>query len=106
MLSAAAASFEDVNKTLGIFLRDPEEWFKEGRLADSKVMFSVERIEELIHLRNEAGRARIGPRPTGYARSLTTAGWSFLTGPTARCGSRSRSMCEEALVSLIHMQNR
>ena len=50
-------AFEDVNKTLGIFLRDPEEWFKEGRLADSKVLFSVERIEELIHLRNEA-RAR------------------------------------------------
>jgi len=57
LLSAAAASFEDVNKTLGIFLRDPEEWFKEGRLADSKVSLSVERIEELIHLRNEA-RAR------------------------------------------------
>ncbi len=36
LLSAAAASFDDVNKTLGIFLRDPEEWFKEGRLADSK----------------------------------------------------------------------
>ena len=57
LLSAVLASFEDVSKTLGIFLRDPEEWFKEGRLADSKVTLSVERIEELIHLRNEA-RAR------------------------------------------------
>jgi cysteinyl-tRNA synthetase len=57
LLSAAAASFDDVNKTLGIFLRNPEEWFKEGRLADSKVSLSVERIEELIHLRNVA-RAR------------------------------------------------
>jgi cysteinyl-tRNA synthetase len=57
ILSAALASFENVSKTLGIFLRSPEEWFKEGRLADSKVTISVERIEELIHLRNEA-RAR------------------------------------------------
>jgi cysteinyl-tRNA synthetase len=54
LLSAVLASFEDVSKTLGIFLRDAEEWFKEGRLADSKVTLSVERIEELIHLRNEA----------------------------------------------------
>jgi cysteinyl-tRNA synthetase len=54
LLSAASASFDDVNKTLGIFLRDPEEWFKEGRLTDSNVLLSVERIEELIHFRNEA----------------------------------------------------
>lgn len=57
ILSAALASFENVNKTLGIFLRNPDDWFKEGRRADSKVTLSVERIEELIHLRNEA-RAR------------------------------------------------
>jgi len=57
LLSAAMASFEDVNKTLGIFLRNPEEWFQEGRLADGKISLSLERIEGLIHLRNEA-RAR------------------------------------------------
>jgi len=57
ILSAALASFEDISRTLGIFLRSPEDWFQEGRLADSKVTLSVERIEELIHLRNEA-RAR------------------------------------------------
>jgi cysteinyl-tRNA synthetase len=57
LLSAVLASFEDVSKTLGIFLRDPEEWFKEGRLGTSKVTLSMESIEELIHLRNEA-RAR------------------------------------------------
>jgi len=57
ILSAALASFEDVSKTLGIFLRSPADWFKEGRLADAKVTLSVERIEEFIHLRNEA-RAR------------------------------------------------
>jgi cysteinyl-tRNA synthetase len=57
ILSKAAAAFADVGKTLGLFTRSPEEWFKEGRLADSKVTLSVERIEELIHLRNEA-RAR------------------------------------------------
>jgi cysteinyl-tRNA synthetase len=54
ILFAALASFENVNQTLGIFLRDPEVWFREGRLADSKVRLSVERIEGLIHLRNEA----------------------------------------------------
>ncbi len=57
ILAAAAAAFENVSRTLGIFLRNPEEWFSEGRLADSKVTLPVERIEELIHLRNEA-RAR------------------------------------------------
>ncbi len=54
IMSAALASFENVNKTLGIFLRNPDDWFKEGRRTDSKVTLSVERIEELIHLRNEA----------------------------------------------------
>ncbi len=54
ILSSAAAAFADASKTLGIFLREPEEWFKEGRLADSKVTIPVERIEELIHQRNEA----------------------------------------------------
>ncbi len=57
ILAQAFASFEDVSRTLGIFLRDPEEWFKESRLTDGTVTLSVERIEELIHLRNEA-RAR------------------------------------------------
>ncbi len=57
ILSSAMASFENVSKTLGIFLREPEEWFKEGRLADAKVTIPTERIEEYIHLRNEA-RAR------------------------------------------------
>jgi len=57
ILSSALASFENVSRTLGIFLRDPEEWFKEGRLADSKVTIPTEQIEEYIHLRNEA-RAR------------------------------------------------
>jgi cysteinyl-tRNA synthetase len=57
ILSAAAASFDNVGKTLGLFTRDPDEWFKEGRRGESKVTLPVERIEELIHMRNEA-RAR------------------------------------------------
>jgi cysteinyl-tRNA synthetase len=57
ILRAAAAAFDNVGATLGLFLREPDEWFREGRLADSKVTLSVEKIEELIHLRNEA-RAR------------------------------------------------
>ena len=57
ILRGAAAALDNVGATLGLFLREPDEWFREGRLADSKVTLSVERIEELIHLRNEA-RAR------------------------------------------------
>ena len=57
ILSAAAKSFDNVGQTLGLFTRDPDEWFKEGRLPDNRVTLPVERIEELIHLRNEA-RAR------------------------------------------------
>ncbi len=57
ILRGAAAALDNVGVTLGLFLREPDEWFREGRLADSKVTLSVEKIEELIHLRNEA-RAR------------------------------------------------
>jgi cysteinyl-tRNA synthetase len=57
ILAAAQESFDNVARTLGIFLREPEEWFKEARLGEHKVGLPVERIEELIHLRNEA-RAR------------------------------------------------
>ena len=57
MLFAAQDALANVGQTLGLFTREPEEWFKEGRLADAKVTLAVERIEELIHLRNEA-RAR------------------------------------------------
>ncbi len=57
LLSAAKAAFNDVGSTLGLFMREPEEWFKEGRAADKKVAMPVEKIEEYIHLRNEA-RAR------------------------------------------------
>jgi cysteinyl-tRNA synthetase len=57
ILRAAAAALDNVGATLGLFLREADEWFREGRLADSKVTLSVEKIEELIHLRNEA-RAR------------------------------------------------
>ncbi len=57
VLEAAQESFRDVSTTLGIFLREPEEWFQEARLGEHKVSLSVEQIEEYIHLRNEA-RAR------------------------------------------------
>ena len=57
ILSAAKKSFDDIGATLGLFTRDAEEWFREGRMAESKVTLAVEQIEGLIHLRNEA-RAR------------------------------------------------
>ncbi len=57
ILAAAQDAFDDVARTLGIFQRDPQEWFQEARLGEHKVLLSVEQIEEYIHLRNEA-RAR------------------------------------------------
>jgi cysteinyl-tRNA synthetase len=57
VLSSAGNAFDNVGRTLGLFTRDPEAWFTESRQAESKVSLSVERIEGLIHLRNEA-RAR------------------------------------------------
>jgi cysteinyl-tRNA synthetase len=57
ILTSAGNAFDDIGRTLGLFTRAPEAWFSESRQAESKVTLSVERIEELIHLRNEA-RAR------------------------------------------------
>ncbi len=57
LLTAARDAFDDVSRTLGIFLREPEEWFQGARLGESKVTLSVEQIERYIHERNEA-RAR------------------------------------------------
>jgi len=57
ILSSAGNAVDAVGRTLGLFTRDPEAWFSESRQAESKVTLSVERIEELIHQRNEA-RAR------------------------------------------------
>jgi cysteinyl-tRNA synthetase len=74
LLSSALAAFDDVSKTLGIFLRDPEVWFKEGRVADSKVTISVERIEELIHLRNEARARKDWAEADRIRKSLDEAG--------------------------------
>jgi cysteinyl-tRNA synthetase len=54
ILSEAQESFDNVSRTLGIFLRDPAEWFGEARLGEHKIALSVEQIEEYIHLRNEA----------------------------------------------------
>ena len=74
LLAAAWASFDNVSATLGIFLRQPEEWFKEGRLADSKVTLPVERIEELIHLRNEARARKDWAEADRIRKSLDEAG--------------------------------
>jgi len=57
MLLAARDAFDDVSRSLGIFQREPEEWFQEARLGEHKVGLSVEEIEQYIHFRNEA-RAR------------------------------------------------
>jgi len=57
ILSSAAEAFNNVGQSLGLFTRDPEEWFQESRKVDSKVTLSDDRIEELIRERNQA-RAR------------------------------------------------
>ncbi|HAK61478.1 MAG TPA: cysteine--tRNA ligase [Nitrospiraceae bacterium] len=53
VLSSAARAFDDVGSTLGLFLRDPEEWFREGRLI-GKIAMPVEQIEEYVSQRNTA----------------------------------------------------
>ncbi len=53
VLSSAARAFDDVGRTLGLFLRDPEEWFREGRLI-GKIAMPVEQIEEHVSRRNTA----------------------------------------------------
>ncbi len=73
ILSAASEAFENVSKTLGIFLRQPEEWFKQGRVRD-KVTIPVERIEELIHLRNEARARKDWPEADRIRKSLDEGG--------------------------------
>jgi cysteinyl-tRNA synthetase len=57
VLFAARDAFDDVARSLGIFQREPEEWFQEARPGERKISLSVEEIEQSIHLRNEA-RAR------------------------------------------------
>jgi cysteinyl-tRNA synthetase len=54
ILAAVSEVFDNVGRTLGLFTRDPDEWFQEGRRADSKVTLPVEQIEDLIRQRNQA----------------------------------------------------
>ncbi len=81
ILSKAMAAFDDVGKTLGLFERSPEEWFTEGRLADSKVTLSVERIEELIHLRNEARARKDWPEADRVRKILDDGGVELFDRP-------------------------
>ncbi len=81
LLVAARTSLDNVSRTLGIFLREPDEWFKEGRLADSKVTLSVERIEELIHLRNEARARKDWPEADRIRNILDEGGVEIFDRP-------------------------
>jgi cysteinyl-tRNA synthetase len=74
LLSSAAAALENVSKTLGIFLREPGEWFTEGRRADSKVTMPVEQIEEQIHLRNKARAKKDWAEADRIRKALDEAG--------------------------------
>jgi cysteinyl-tRNA synthetase len=58
ILAAAQEAFDNVSRTLGIFLREPDEWFQEARLGEHRIALSVEQIEEYIHLRNVARENR------------------------------------------------
>jgi cysteinyl-tRNA synthetase len=54
ILASASEAFDNVGHTLGLFIRDPDEWFQEGRLGDSKVTLPIDQIEDFVRLRNEA----------------------------------------------------
>ncbi len=74
ILSAAREAFADVSRTLGIFQRNPEEWFKEARLGEHKITLSVEQIEEYIHLRNEARSRKDWAEADRIRKTLDDAG--------------------------------
>ena len=81
ILVSAGAAFDDVGKTLGLFVRTPEEWFSEGRRTDAKVRLSVERIEELIHLRNEARSRKDWPEADRIRKILDDGGVELFDRP-------------------------
>jgi len=81
ILSAAQESFDNVSRTLGIFLRDPEEWFQDARLGEHKVTLSVEQIEEYIHLRNEARERKDWAEADRVRQVLDDAGVTLFDRP-------------------------
>jgi cysteinyl-tRNA synthetase len=81
ILSAAQESFDNVSRTLGIFLRDPAEWFGEARLGEHKIALSVEQIEEYIHLRNEARAKKDWAAADRVRKVLDDAGVTLFDRP-------------------------
>ena len=81
ILSAAQESFDNVSRTLGIFLREPEEWFGEARLGEHKVTLSMEQIEEYIHLRNQARERKDWAEADRVRRVLDDAGVTLFDRP-------------------------
>jgi len=81
VLTAAQASFDDVSLTLGIFQRDPTEWFQEARLGEHKVTLSVEQIEQYIHLRNEARAQKDWAEADRVRKVLDEAGVTLFDRP-------------------------
>ncbi len=81
ILSAAHESFDNVSRTLGIFLREPEEWFQEARLGEHKITLSVEQIEEHIHLRNNARAGKDWAEADRIRKVLDDAGVTLFDRP-------------------------
>ncbi|HAR45689.1 MAG TPA: cysteine--tRNA ligase [Nitrospiraceae bacterium] len=81
ILRAAQTSFDDVGRTLGLFLREPGEWFEEGRHAESRVTLSLEKIEEYIHLRNEARAGKDWAEADRVRQLLDAAGVEVFDRP-------------------------
>ncbi len=81
VLAAARDAFDDVARTLGIFLREPEEWFQEARLGEQKVALSVEEIETQIHLRNVARANRDWAEADRIRQLLDEAGVALFDRP-------------------------
>jgi cysteinyl-tRNA synthetase len=81
LLSAAQESFDNVSRTLGIFLRGPEEWFQEARLGEHKMTLSMEEIEQFIHLRNEARAQKDWAEADRVRKVLDDAGVTLFDRP-------------------------
>jgi len=81
LLTAAREAFDDVSRTLGIFLREPEEWFQEARLGEHRVSLTVEQIEEHIHLRNVARDKKDWAEADRVRKVLDDAGVALFDRP-------------------------
>ena len=81
ILTATREAFDNVSATLGIFQRQPDEWFQEARLGEHRVGLAMEQIEEYIHLRNVARTNKDWAEADRIRKVLEDAGVALFDRP-------------------------